>query len=60
MPRLALILVLSTLGACTSIDLGDTEDLCRRSDRCAPACGSMATGASPDCTNAENGGRTRG
>ena len=60
MRRLILIVFLSGLAACTGIDLGDTDDLCRRSDDCAPRCGTVATGASPDCTNAENGGRTRG
>lgn len=36
------------------------NDLCRDAANCAPRCGSVATGASPDCSPAENEGRTRG
>jgi hypothetical protein len=48
------------LSACAGMADYNTDDLCRNSSRCAPACGSVATGASPDCSPAENEGRTRG
>ena len=54
----AAALLLAGCGA--TVSPGGLDDLCRGSSRCAPRCGSVATGASPDCVGAENEGRTRG
>jgi len=49
------------LAGCAGVDpLGSTDDMCRTSSRCAPTCGSVASGASGDCDPYQNGGRTRG
>ena len=54
----AVALVVAGCGA--TVSAGSLDDICRDSSRCAPRCGSVATGASPDCVGAGNEGRTRG
>ena len=48
------------LTGCESLSPGGLDDMCRDARNCAPRCGSVATGASPECSPAENEGRTRG
>ena len=52
------LLLLSGCGA--TVGPPSLNDMCRDARNCAPRCGSVATGASPDCSPAENEGRTRG
>ena len=58
--RVSWVLGLLMLAGCESISPGGPDDWCRDASNCAPRCGSVATGASPDCSPAENEGRTRG
>ena len=48
------------LAGCSSMEPPGLDDICRDARNCAPRCGSVATGASPDCSPAQNEGRTRG
>lgn len=58
--RITLMATLVLLAGCSSIGPGDLDDICQGAANCARQCGSVATGASPDCDPWENGGRTRG
>ena len=48
------------MAGCSSMEPPGLDDICRDARNCAPRCGSVATGASPDCSPAQNEGRTRG
>jgi|GEM_PF-3074965 len=48
------------LTGCESISPGSLDDMCQDARNCAPRCGSVATGASPECSPSQNEGRTRG
>jgi len=49
------------LAGCAGVDpAGGAEDWCRDSSRCSPKCGSVATGAAPECDPYQREGRTRG
>ncbi len=57
---LAVTSVLMLAGCGATVGPPGLDDLCRDARNCAPRCGSVATGASPDCSPAQNEGRTRG
>ncbi|MES2860616.1 MAG: hypothetical protein V4701_04055 [Pseudomonadota bacterium] len=58
--RIILGVSLMLLAGCSSLAPPDLDDICRGASRCTPQCGSVASGASPDCDPYQNGGRTRG
>jgi len=51
---------LMLLAGCGTISPPSFDDICRDAANCSRSCGTVATGASPDCEPWENEGRTRG
>jgi len=56
---LAALGMLLTLAGCAGLS-DDMEDYCRDSSHCSPQCGTVATGALPECDPYQREGRTRG